>query len=262
MKNNNDDIELVELWNKKEEDDEKIFKEQFKPELILKKSALSLRNIRIVFFCLITILFVLSFCLSITTSRIYINFNHQCPLFGNIRLLNRLAIDFSLSKWTKFNYCQLSMGFGVLLTFYCVFSAFFFAMFNFRDVIENDNCLILPWLSLSVLMSLGSLINSCLLSDGFYVLCKNLSETNSVTCRRFSLISLSDDLVLSLVSSWCVLVILILICACLITRICIDRKDAQRKIIFKTAINFEQLKKLARKRIHRPLVAMVTETRI
>jgi hypothetical protein len=261
MNDTNNDIELVELWSKKEKDEE-IVNENIRPESILKKSALSLRNIRLVFFCLITILFVLSFCISITISRIYINFNHQCPLFGKIRLLNQLVIDFSLSKWSKFNYCQLSMSFGVLLTFYCVFSVFFFAMFNFRDVIESDDCLILPWLGLSVLMSLFGLINAYLLSNGFDVLCNNLSENNRLTCRSFSLTSLSDDLVLSLVSSWCVILILVLICVCLIVRLNIDRKDAQRRIIFKTAINFEQLKKIAHKRIRRPLITMVTETRI
>jgi hypothetical protein len=79
---------------------------------------------------------------------------------------------------------------GIIVVCYSVLSLAFFLMFNIKDIIDSDHCLLLPWLILTVVLTMFVFISACVLSNGLTTLCNNMVNINDPTfgfymsCRR------------------------------------------------------------------------------
>jgi hypothetical protein len=91
-----------------------------------------------------------------------------------------IEIDQLKTKWTMMLACEYCLSIGVLILCYCVISLFFFIMFNMHDIIDNDDCLIVPWLILTVILTLCLFVSNCLVTNGFSIFCFNLLNNNYV----------------------------------------------------------------------------------
>lgn len=165
-----------------------------------------------IFLGLILIIFLSSLCMSFAFALAYKNFDYNCPLYSRLNLRVKLAPSKnasnkvyevnlnSNSEWTSEIVCHFVLSNGILLSFYSILSLFFFVMFNMKDLIESDFCLLLPWLLFSLLITILTFISSFMQTQGLQKFCdelKNVHNTNDLawrSCRESQFFSWNDFL--------------------------------------------------------------------
>jgi hypothetical protein len=239
--------------------------------------------LRILFIFLICVAFLLSFLTFMPIAITLKGFSYQCPLFSKIdyKLVqmdsNETLVDvnFKNSIWGSELVCQYSFCVGVLTVCYCVMSMFFFIMFNMKDLIENDYCLLMPWITITSVYTVMIFICACLITNGFSALCDTLvtqhheknvkiynlnpHEANKylTECRRAQLYKWKkidssgfyDNLTISAIASWLLFVDMIFIDIVILIRILIIYKNLsyqQDEDLQRCLIYLEKKKKLKR----------------
>lgn len=89
-----------------------------------------------------------------------------------------IEVDQSNSKWASMTTCEYSLSVSVLILCYCVITLFFFVMFNMHDIIDNDDCLVIPWFILTLILTLCLFVSNCLITDGFGIFCSNIIQND------------------------------------------------------------------------------------
>ena len=240
---------------------------------------------RVAFMIFICTLTILSFFLFIPISQLYVNFNYQCPLYSNIYLrfssverttlpaiqltdvvnttktstINVLSqtqvfvdIDQGKSKWESMITCEYCLSISVLILCYCVISLFFFVMFNMHDIIDNDDCLILPWLIITLSLTIALLVANCLITNGFSIFCFNMLNNASTQkrnkdyfegkCSNSGKLMWSQELtgfyiyfIILIIFSWLAFANILIIDFLLIVRIRLHLSVKKRKLMSKNA---------------------------
>jgi hypothetical protein len=192
-----------------------------------------------IFLGLIAIIFLSSLCMSFTFALAYKNFDYNCPLYSRLNFRLELArikntsltknVHVNLhqnSEWTSEIVCHFVLSNSILLTFYSILSMFFFVMFNMKDLIESDFCLLLPWLLFSLLITILVFISSFIQTQGLQRFCdemknaKNANEPSWRSCRDTQFFSWNDflylgsfydKLVVSACTSWITFVLMVFV---------------------------------------------------
>ncbi len=191
-----------------------------------------------IFLGLIIIVFLSSLCMSFSFALVYKNFDYNCPLYSKLNFRLELAQSTNVSnkfyevilnansEWTSEIVCHFVLSNGILLSFYAILSLFFFVMFNMKDLIESDFCLLLPWLLFSSLITILVFISSFVQTQGFQKFCdemKNLNNPNKPSwqsCREtqfflwtdfIQLGHFYDKLLVSTCVNWFTFVLMVLV---------------------------------------------------
>lgn len=193
--------------------------------------------LRFSFTSLILVAFVLGFLIFFPMSKVFINFNYQCPLYTSIVSFKiaeslietngtRISIELTDVVWGPLSTCVFSITIGILSFAYSVISLFFFIMFNIKEMMENDYFLLWPWMTFSSIITLLVFVCSCLITKGFFHFCSTLNNLQK-SCRDFQYFNWKrvdaflfyDLLIVSLFSSWLLFVIMIFIVSGIVIRI-------------------------------------------
>lgn len=105
-------------------------------------------------------------------------------------------------------------------------------MFNMKDLIKNDHCLLIPWILISSSFTFIVFIGACMFTHGFSVFCDSYKATikdiqiegscRSVQFSRWNVIdtkNLFDYLMVSNISIWILFINLILVDVAIFMRI-------------------------------------------
>jgi len=205
--------------------------------------------LRISFTSLILVSFLLGTLIFFPISKVFINFNYQCPLYTSIvsfKLIEsyvetnetRILVETNDILWGPISVCIYSITTGILAFIYSIISLFFFIMFNIKEMIENDYFLLWPWMVLSSIVTLFVLVSSCLITNGFAIFCSNLNNLNK-SCRDFQYIDWKkfnshffyDYLLISVISSWLLFTIMLFIVMGIFFRILIIYRHYENEIL-------------------------------
>ncbi|UJR37416.1 hypothetical protein I4U23_030120 [Adineta vaga] len=191
---------------------------------------LSDNNLRIVFLLFITLIGLTSFTIALIVGSSIVQFKQQCPLYATFKFQTFIN---SPANWTikiiplteRFSSqstCDFCTFYNVFTFIYCIMTGFFFILFNGdnRIITTNDQCLIVPWFPISIILGFFSLINASILTNGFLKFCSTLtSNDNHITsCGQLNHISFEQYpnassiyvyMILAIVSSWIQLVFFI-----------------------------------------------------
>lgn len=197
-------------------------------------------NLRIVFLFLIGFIGLISFTVALIIGSAYVQFQRKCFLYAKFRfmLINdqsknlTIRLDLQTSEFSSASTCDFCTFFNVLTFIFCIITAFFFVLFNgnHRIIQNNDRGLIVPWFSISSFLTLLSLINASILTNGFVRFCSMLtkqhsavrycSQLNQMTFEQFPSVSqLFFYMFIGIIASWFELVFFIGIVGILVIRL-------------------------------------------
>jgi len=189
-----------------------------------------------IFIGLIAVVFISSLCMSFVFALAYKNFDYNCPLYSKLNFKLQLTRSTNTSnklyeinlnpnsEWTPEFVCHFVLSNSILLSFYAILSLFFFIMFNMKDLIESDFCLLLPWLLFSLLITILVFVSSFVQTQGLQKFCdgmkNNANHVSLTNCREtqffywndfLRLGHFYDKLLVSTCLSWFTLVIMVFV---------------------------------------------------
>ncbi|CAF1575401.1 unnamed protein product [Adineta ricciae] len=149
---------------------------------------LSDNNLRIVFLLFITLIGLTSFTIALIVGSSIVQFKQQCPLYASFKFQTfahtptnwTIKIIPLTEKFSSQSTCDFCTFYNVFTFIYCIMTGFFFILFNgdARIVTTNDQCLIVPWFPISVILGFFSLVNASILTNGFLKFCSTLTSND------------------------------------------------------------------------------------
>ena len=116
---------------------------------------LSDNTLRITFLLFITLIGLTSFTVALTIGSSVVQFKQQCPLYASFKFQTiitngsnwRIKIIPLSERFSPQTTCDFCTFYNVFTFIYCIITGFFFILFNGdqRIMINNDQCLIIPW---------------------------------------------------------------------------------------------------------------------
>ena len=190
--------------------------------------------LRISFMSLISLGFLLGFLICLPICNLFINFNYQCPLYTKINKYNpvesfstetnqtSVALELTDVNWSPSSICIYCICIGIIEIGYCTISMFFFLMFNQKNLKESDYFLLSPWIMFTSIVLLLVLVCACMITRGFVDFCGNEFDCRVGQLYVWKKINSSyfyDYLIVSLVSSWMLFLVMLLIDVAILIRI-------------------------------------------
>jgi hypothetical protein len=211
------------------------------------------------FIILLNILATLTgFLVFIPLSYSFQNSNNECLLFSSFEVSvlekannDEIYINSSFHKiselneakiiWSTRHNCEYIIIVGLINTFMCILAIFFFIMFNMKELVANDYCLLIPSIILSSINTIIIFIAVYLSTYGFATFCKNfymklifsfkeLTDSHGLNwyhCRliqtnnwkNFNAENLFDNYLISSLSLWLLFFLVILLDFAILMRI-------------------------------------------
>ncbi|CAF1398234.1 unnamed protein product [Adineta steineri] len=159
---------------------------------------LSDKNLRIVFLIFIILIGLTSFTIALIVGSSIVQFKQQCPLYASFKFQTfvnshanwTIKIIPLTEKFSSQSTCDFCTFYNVFTFIYCIMTGFFFILFNgdHSIVTTNDQCLIIPWFPISIILGFFSLINASILTNGFLKFCTTMtSNDNHInTCTQLN----------------------------------------------------------------------------
>ncbi|CAF0971616.1 unnamed protein product [Rotaria sordida] len=222
--NNNNNMEKQASPNIKQQKFVLRLYSNFKKDLTsLHLPHLSDSTLRIIFLIFIALIGLTSFIIALIVGSSIVQFKQQCPLYASFEFQIFITRE---SNWTtkiiplseRFSSqstCDFCTFYNVFTFIYCIMTGFFFILFNGdqRIVATNDQCLIIPWFPISIILGLFSLINASILTNGFLKFCSTITSNDSriTSCTQLNQLvfeqypnvsSLFSYMLLAIIASW------------------------------------------------------------
>ncbi|CAF0777264.1 unnamed protein product [Rotaria sp. Silwood1] len=222
--NNNNNIEKQMSSNNIQQIFVLRFYSDFKKFLTsLKLPHLSDNSLRITFLIFIALIGLTSFTIALIVGSSIVQFKQQCPLYASFKFQIFITSE---SNWTtkiiplseRFSSqstCDFCTFYNVFTFIYCIMTGFFFILFNSDQqiVATNDQCLIIPWYPISIILGFFSLINASILTNGFLKFCSTITSHDSrvTSCTQLNQLvfeqypnvsSFFSYMLLSIIASW------------------------------------------------------------
>ena len=224
------------------------------------------RRLRILIILINSLSLVIGFLVFVPIAQVYKNLNYQCPLYSNIYLKapghtsndSLLIVDEAKSAWSDYSHCEYLISLGIFNEFICVLSMFYFVMFSMKDsdLIENDDCLLVPWILINLVFTLLILVGGFIASFGLASFCSNffksleaINQRFNFDCKKVQYLEwknsggdfVYDYLVVTTVALWILLILYLLVDLTILMRIGFilksikNQKNEQEALIIKYA---------------------------
>ena len=225
------------------------------------------RCLRILIILINSLSLVIGFLVFVPIAQVYKNLNYQCPLYSSIYLkapvqsssnISLLIVDEAKSTWSDYSHCEYLISLGIFNAFICVLSMFYFIMFSMKDsdLIENDDCLLIPWILINLVFTLLILVGAFIASFGLASFCSDflksleaIHQGVNFNCKKVQYLEwknsggdfVYDYLVVSTVALWVLLILYLLVDLTILMRIGYilksikNQKNEQEALIIKYA---------------------------